>query len=198
MKTRSLTSLAVALLLCTSSIALGQTAVGTTVNDAGAAVSAQTDVDAAAGATVGGTTAGVTAGASASADMSLDTNGDGTVDEAETAAGAANADSTTQSATDICSNVDLTAMDEAAQADAIAAATSAQVLRLTDCEDGSGGSLSAEALAALTGNAAISRVLEQETVGAGEILAVSVDATSATIYVRDENEDDTSETTTAQ
>ena len=196
MKTRSLTSLAVALLLCTSSIALGQTAVGTTVNDAGAAVSAQTDVDAAAGATVGGTTAGVTAGASASADMSLDTNGDGTVDEAETAAGAASADTATQSATDICSNVDLTAMDEAAQADAIAAATSAQVLRLTDCEDGSGRSLSADALAALTGNAAITRVLEQETVGAGEILAVSVDATSATIYVRDE--DDTSETTTAQ
>ena len=120
--------------------------------------------------------------------MTLDTDGDGQVSEAEAAAGSAG------TATEVCSSVDLSSMAaDTTLAEAVAAATSAQVLRLTDCETGA--TPPADVLAALTANTAITRVLEQETVGAGEILAVSVNAQSVTIYVRDDESTDETNTT---
>lgn len=212
MKTKSLTTLATAMLLGTCALAYGQSAAGTVTGAAqttveagtgatGAAVSGGAEVDADVSTEAGGTTeAGATA--ETEVDLTLDANGDGTVDADEQAAGdeaAATrpvAEEDGEGLNEVCSSVDLTDMGEAAQADALALVTSAQVSRLSDCEDGTVGSLSAEAQAAVTANAAITRVLEQETVGAGEILGISVEGTTAVIYVRDDESE--TDTTTAQ
>lgn len=210
MKTNSLIALTAALFLSAAPLAIAQTA-GT-----GAAVDITLDangdgtVDASEQGASAGATAGVAVDADAAVDLSLDTNGDGTVDEAEASAGAnasldtdgdgivseaeaaAGADN---SLTEVCSSVDLgaMAMTMPEQAAAVAAATSAQVLRLTDCASDASGSLSADVLAAVTANEAIARVLEQETVGAGEILGLSVEDTAVTIYVRDDDDEDSAD-----
>lgn len=208
MKTKSLTTLATAMLLGTCALAYGQSAAGTAAgaaqttvesgtNATGAAVSGGATVDAGAQTQADGTTR-ADATAETEIDLTLDTNGDGTVDADEQAVGdeAAATRQVGQDANAVCSSVDLTAAGEAAQADALALVTSAQVSRLSDCEDGTVGALSAEAQAAVTANEAITRVLEQETVGAGEILGISVEGTTALIYVRDDA--DETDSTTAQ
>ena len=72
-----------------------------------------------------------------------------------------------------------TDMPVAEQLLAIQAADTAQVVTLDDCSL----SPAAELVDALMANEAIVTVLEQETVGAGEILAVGVDDGAITIYV---------------
>ena len=103
-------------------------------------------------------------------------------------------------ATEACDTVDLGTVSTGVQASDIAAATNAQVIRLTDCADGSGSSLSADVLAAISTNEAIGTVLQQETVAAGEIAGLSVDGQTVLIYVRedDNSSGDTDATTSAQ
>jgi len=217
MKTTSLLALTAALLMSATPLAFAQSGtVGTTVDlsldanadgtvdateqaagdaaanaevDASIDLSLDTDGDGA----VSEAEAAAGAEAEAGVDLSLDTDGDGAVSEAEAAAGAAAETEATE-----CSTIDFAALlsNEPADAAAVAGATSAQVLRLSNCEDGTGNTPSADVLAALTANAAITTVLDQETVGTGEILAVTVDETAVTIYVRDDDEGEAA--TTAQ
>lgn len=69
---------------------------------------------------------------------------------------------------------------------AIQAADAAQVIELDGCT----GTASAEILDALTANEAISRVLQQETVSAGEIIGVGVEDGAVTVYVTADEADD--------
>lgn len=206
MKTASLMSLTAALFLSATPIVFAQTTATAGV-DLSLDANADGTVDAQEAA------AGVSAevDAEVDVDLTLDTNGDGTVDEGEAAAGAnegANLDTdgdgivseaeaaagANSSNSEVCSSVDLDAMSSATASD-VAAATNAQVLSLTDCEDGVVGSLSPDVLAALTANTVIAGVLEQETVAAGEILGLSVEAQTVIVYVRAEDEAGTSATT---
>lgn len=67
----------------------------------------------------------------------------------------------------------------AEQLAAIQAAETAQVISLEDCSF----TPATELVDALMANEAIARVLQQDTVGAGEILGVSVEDGAVTIYV---------------
>ena len=69
---------------------------------------------------------------------------------------------------------------------AIQAAGTAQVVGLEDCT----GSPAAEVVDALMANESIARVLQQDTVGAGEIIAVGVQDGAVTVYVSADDEDD--------
>jgi hypothetical protein len=141
--------------------------------------------------TVDETEAAAGGNAGGSVDASLDTDGNGVVSEEEAAAGAA------ASGSALCSSVDLTVSTNTQAAD-VSAATNAHVLRLSDCEDGVAGSFSPDVLAALTSNEAIDRVLQQETVSAGEIIGLSVEEQTVLIYVRDDDDaDDIEENTPA-
>ena len=72
---------------------------------------------------------------------------------------------------------------------AIQAAGTAQVVEIADCT----GSPSTEVVDALMANESIARVLQQDTVGAGEIIAVGVQDGAVTVYVgADDEADDTS------
>ena len=69
---------------------------------------------------------------------------------------------------------------------AIEAAGTAQVIAIEDCT----GSPAEGVVDALMANEAIARVLQQDTVGAGEIIAVGVEDGAVTVYVGDDDEDD--------
>lgn len=71
---------------------------------------------------------------------------------------------------------------------AIHAAGTAQVIELEGCT----GSASTEVIDALNANEAIARVLQQETVGAGEIIGVGVEGEAVTVYVSADDDDDDS------
>lgn len=184
MKTTTLTALTAALFLSTTPLAFAQTV------DAGGDVTVDGEVDAEVdgdGVSVDAE-AGVDADAEADAtvtdtendndDTSLDTDGDGMVSDEESAAGGSLIES--------CSvaDIDLTAMSGADQADAIAAATSARVVRLTDCEDDAASALGADVQAAVTANAIITGAVQREGSSVGDILGISVEGEAVTVYLR--------------
>lgn len=67
----------------------------------------------------------------------------------------------------------------AEQLAAIQAAGTAQVIEIADCT----GTPATEVVDALLANESIARVLQQETVGAGEIIAIGVQDGAVTVYV---------------
>ena len=67
---------------------------------------------------------------------------------------------------------------------AIGSVETAQVIRLNGCS----GSPDSSVIDALMANPSIVRVLEQETVGAGEIIAVGSEDGNVTVYVTDDEE----------
>lgn len=225
MKSVSLLSLTAAMILCVANPAFAQTVTGTVGAATGTTVdggSVDTSLDTNADGTVDAdeTSAGVKAGASV--DLTLDTNGDGTVDDEEAATGQdpaldTNGDGTIsaeeaaagQSDDDDdteCSTVDFGTMAGADGIATIEAATTAQIVELSDCSDNPGETAIDSAVeAAVFGNQAIAAMLSAEGVGGGELLGVSVAGDSVTVYVEnneDDNQDDSDDaasgTTTAQ
>ena len=81
--------------------------------------------------------------------------------------------------TDICAGLGSDVSTGAEQLAAVQAATTAVVIELEGCT----GSLPAEFTDALLANEAISAVLQQESVGAGEIIGIGVEETNVTVYV---------------
>ena len=81
--------------------------------------------------------------------------------------------------TDICTQITQDVSTAAEQLAAVQAATEATVIELEGCQ----GSLPADLSEALTANEAIARVLQQETVGAGEIIGLGIEDGAITVYV---------------
>lgn len=209
MKAVSIPSLIAAMILCSSTLVFAQTANGTVGAAAGAAVQDGTvdlSLDTNADGTVDAdeTAAGVTAGGSVDLsldtngdgtvddeeaatgeepDMSLDTDGDGTVSAEEAAAGAANMTTTE------CSSVDFGTMVSADGIAAIQAATTAQIVRLADCDDEQSAMIDNEIELAVFGNQSIAAMLSAEGMGGGELRGVTVGSEgSVTVFVEDDEE----------
>jgi hypothetical protein len=218
MKTKSLIALTAALMLCTTSTTFAQTSAGNVGAGAsvdGGATAGDTSVDAGVDTEVdvtldtnsdgtvdedetagGGDSGGNTGGATGGTDLDID--GDGIISEEEQAAGDAinNDEDNSPSGIQDCASVDMSGMGTMA-ADTVAsisAATTVNIVRLSDCDDDGGADLDSEVQSALFGNEAIAAQLAQQGVGGGEILGVSGSGGSITVYVAqgdsDSNDDD--------
>lgn len=86
---------------------------------------------------------------------------------------------------DICSQITQDVDTGAEQLAAVKAATSATVVELEGCT----GNLDPVFAEALNANEAAAQVLQQETVGAGEIIGLGIQGTTLTIYVSANDED---------
>lgn len=80
---------------------------------------------------------------------------------------------------DICSSVTSDVATGAEQIAAIQAATTATVIELDGCT----GAPDPAFIEAMQANEAIARVLQQDNVGAGEIIAFGIEETTVTVYV---------------
>ncbi len=135
-------------------------------------------------------------------DMSLDTNADGTISDEEAAAGGVAAGATAGASTGAAAGAAATGATAGAAGSVIAcdatgfemetmngvdkvadisSATSAQVVPLSDCEEGNG--LSADVQNAITGNSVLADILRTESYNYDQIVGIDVTNGSATIYV---------------
>lgn len=124
---------------------------------------------------------GTGAGGQTGTDVSLDTDGDGTVSDEERA----NGEDMTSSLE--CSGVDLGTTVDAAGLETIASVTSAQIVRLTDCDDETT-MLRGDIESAVFANKDIAAMLAAEGVGGGQLRGVTVTNDTVTVYV-DDNSD---------